>query len=81
MSRRRRRLLVARDVSGGPRRRTRAVAPTMSASGGPRRARRDDRVCPRCERRRLRLPKARVVAVTSTSRGAICGGDLSRHER
>jgi hypothetical protein len=65
----------------------------MPASGSPIRERRGGRDCPRrerhsgcdCprrERRWPRLPKARAVATTATSRGAIGGvDDLPRCER
>jgi hypothetical protein len=55
----------------------------MSASDDPRCEHFGGRDCPRCERRWPRLPEARAVAATVTSRGAICGGghDLLRRER
>jgi hypothetical protein len=55
----------------------------MLASGGLRCERRGSRDYPRRERRWPRLPEARAVVVTATSRGAISGGgdDLPRRER
>jgi hypothetical protein len=56
---------------------------SILVSGGLRRERRDGRDYPRHERRWSRLPEARVVSATASSRGAISGGgnDLRRRER